>query len=310
MKKTKIAFIGTGAVGLSALFSAMHQHLAAEYGLIDINKQLTKGNQMDFADSRGAYREGLDVREYEYGDLKDADFVVISAGAFQLPGQDRNALIATNKKIIESIGAQVKASGFDGITVIMSNPVDSITYFYYKATGFARHKVIGSGTILDTNRLRLFIGDAIGVSPLSIEAYVLGEHGDSSLVAFDAIRVGGIKLAKFNSPFTLQNYEAKLEIPVRRRAYDIIDCKKATFYGIGTSIVQIIRAIVHNSREIITCGAVLAGEYGHHDVVAGTPCVLDHNGIKQVLEVDLTAAEKAKFDRSIDIVKTNIKNNQ
>lgn len=307
MKKTKIVFIGSGAVGMSTLFSAMHQNLAAEYGIIDINKKLAKGNVMDFRDSIPAYREGLNLVECDYSDLKDADFVVVSAGAPQEPGQDREALININQKIIESIAIDVKNSGFNGISIIICNPVDALTYYYYKATGFKKSKVIGSGTILDTNRLRLFISEKINVSPLNIQAYVLGEHGNSSLVAFSSIKVGGLLLSKFKTPYTLENYDKTLEHVVRRRAYEIIDNKRSTYYGIGVAIAQIIRAIVRDSHEIVVCGTYIDGEYGYHDLVFGTPCVLGINGIEQVLEVELNTVEKAKLHETVRILKGHLK---
>ncbi|WP_391591550.1 L-lactate dehydrogenase [[Mycoplasma] cavipharyngis] len=304
MKQTKIAFLGCGAVGMSSLYAALQQNLASEYGLLDVFADPRDGNVLDFQDACSFLREGSNVKAYDYHDLKDVDIIVISAGLPQKPEQTRLELIEDNRKIIEEIGRKIKSSGFTGITIMVSNPVDLMTYHYIKATGFDHNRVIGSGTVLDSSRLRYFIGSDLNISPIDIQGYVIGEHGDSSLVAFSAISINGIPLRHFKSKYNDSNYETDLETPIRRKAYEIIKRKRATFYGIGGGVAKLIRAIVYDSKQIIACGPLLHGEYGYQDIVFGTPCVIGANGIEKILELPLNEKEKAKLKNSVEVLKS------
>lgn len=306
MKPIKIALIGAGNVGNSFLYSAMNQGLASEYGIIDINHDFADGNAFDFEDASASLPRSFSVRRYEYSDLKNADFILITAGRPQKPGETRLELVADNIRIIRDIAFKVKESGFSGITVIASNPVDVITRAYRDASGFSDQKVIGTGTILDTARLQFAIAKRANVSPSSVQAYVMGEHGDSSFVAYSNIKIAGECFCHFAklTGIDSSNYEKELEYPVSRRAYEIINRKRATFYGIGAALARIVRNIIEDSKNIIIAGANLRGEYGFSGVNVGVPVVLGANGIEKIIEISLNDKEKEKFAKSVEIIET------
>lgn len=305
MKKINVISIGSGAVGNSFLYSAINQGLSGSYGIIDINKKVRDGNVLDFEDASWTNQRTFNIYSAEYKDLKNADFVVISAGRPQKPGETRLQLVEGNVAIMHEIATQVKKSGFKGIAIIVSNPLDIMTYAFWKYSGLPKNKVIGSGTTLDTARLRHYIGSRAGVSPKAIQAYVLGEHGDSSVVAFSQIKIESVPLKKLEKihKITESNYEKLLEEPVRRKAYEIIDRKGATYYGIGNCVAGILRAIIDDSNEVLPVSTYLNGEYGVKDIFTGVPSVLTRDGVKMILELDLNSKEKKKFSESIKILK-------
>ncbi|WP_025755358.1 L-lactate dehydrogenase [Mycoplasmopsis cricetuli] len=308
MKPTKIILIGAGAVGTAFVYSSINQGLAAEYGLIDQFENPRDGNVMDFEDVIFPSQRKYKVYAADYKDVKDADFIIITAGRPQKPGETRLEMVKENAEIMRNIARNVRDNGFKGITVIASNPVDIITWVYIKETGFDPKKVIGSGTILDTSRLRFLLGQKTGVSTSSIEAFVLGEHGDSSLVNFSSFKIAGLPFSKFEklTGINADNYEAEVEYPVSRKAYKIIERKRATFFGIGACLAKIVRTIQEDSKLVLPVGALLNGEYGFNDVVAGVPVILGSNGIEKILEIELNEKEKSKFKNSIDVIKNSI----
>lgn len=302
-RANKIAFIGAGNVGMSCLYACINQGLAHEYGVIDYFEQVRDGNILDIQDVCFSVDQSYAIKPYHYKDLVDVDYLVITAGSPQKPGQTRLDMVGNNLAIIKSIAQSVKDSGFQGITIIASNPVDVLTLGYIKYTGFDPKRVIGSGTMLDTARLVYEISTDLGVKPRAVTAYVLGEHGDSSLVAFSQIQVGGVPLANLKSRFTSDNYEEKLEKKVAHKAYEIINLKKATFYGIAAAMARLIKTMVSKEKNILVVGPLIQGEYGYEDVVFGTPCLIGDQGIEKVLEVRLNEKEKYKLQQSVKILK-------
>lgn len=305
MKKINVISIGVGMVGNSFLYSAIVQGLAGNYGIIDINEKLRDGNVLDFEDARWMNERDYNVYAATYKDVKNADFLIISAGRPQKPNETRLQMIEDNVLIIKEIATKVKASGFKGIAIIVSNPVDVLTYAFQKYSNLPYEKVIGSGTILDTARLRHIIGKKVGISPKSIQAYIIGEHGDSSLVAFSQIKIEGVPFKKIEKlhDITEKNYEKILEIPVHKKAYEIIQRKGSTFYGIGNSVAGLLRAIVSDSNEVLPVATYLNGQYGVKDVYIGAPAIVNRDGVKMVLELDLNEKEKQKFKNSVKIIK-------
>lgn len=306
-KQLDVVLIGSGAVGASFIYSAMIQNLQANFGIIDVNEKIRDGNVLDFEDAQWETPRDFNVTACDYKDIKDAKYLVITAGRPQKPGETRLQLMADNAKIMANIGRSVKESGFSGIAIIVSNPLDVMTYTFWKTSGLPKHRVIGTGTLLDTSRLRHYVAQRTGVSPKSVQGFILGEHGDSSLVAFSQIKVESIplthpKLAKIHK-ITDKNYEKLLEEPVRRKAYEIINRKGATYYGIGNSTAGLLRAIIDDSHLILPVSTYLNGEYGAKDVFIGVPAVITRDGVKMVLELDLNATEKKKFAQSVKIVK-------
>lgn len=316
----KIGVIGCGNVGVSFTYFALASSLANEFILIDVFEELRDGQVLDLQDAVFPATYDPVVRAGGYEDLKDANLIFISAGRPQKPGETRLEMLQDNKSIMEDIAKKVRDSGFQGVVLIASNPVDILTYVFYKASGFARNRVIGSGTVLDTSRLRYMIAQDCGVSTKSVEAYVLGEHGDSSLVAYSQIKVAGVPYLELKDTLTTtrdcctvpqpkylpENYEEKLEYVVSRRAYQIINRKRATYYGIGACITRLASAVLNNSLEILPAGPVLDGEYGYKNIVFGTPCVLGKDGIHKVVELQLNAKEKEKLKNSTDVIYKNL----
>ncbi|XP_032746481.1 L-lactate dehydrogenase-like [Rattus rattus] len=299
----KVVLIGSGAVGTSFLYSAINQGLASEYGVIDVNENGRDGNVLDLEDAIDSVPIQYKIYASDYSNLSDADYIVISAGRPQKPEETRLQMVQDNVKIIKDIASKIKASGFKGITFICANPVDVLTYAYLKETGFEKAKVIGSGTVLDTARLRLAISKDMGVSTRSVEgAYVIGEHGDSSVTTYSNIKVCGQHISTLKSRYTQDNYTTDLEKVVARKAYEIINRKRATFYGIGAAMAKLLSVVIRDTKEIVVCGSLLEGEYGLKDVVLGVPCVLGKNGIERVIELELNSMEKEKLANSYKIV--------
>ncbi|XP_032746450.1 L-lactate dehydrogenase-like [Rattus rattus] len=299
----KVVLIGSGAVGTSFLYSAINQGLASEYGIIDVSENSRDGNVMDLEDAIASVPREFKVYSTDYSELKDVDYIMIAAGRPQKPGETRLQMIQDNVQIIKDIAAKIKDSGFKGITFICANPVDILTYAYIKATGFCKCRVIGSGTVLDTARLKLAIAKDLNVAVSSVDnAYVIGEHGDSSVTVYSAISVANKNLVQSNSKFTPDNYQETLEKVVARKAYEIINRKRATFYGIGAAMARLLSAVMHDTKEILVCGAFLEGEYGLNDVVIGVPCVLGKEGIEKVVEIELNNLEKEKLAKSYKII--------
>ncbi|WP_435130169.1 L-lactate dehydrogenase [Mycoplasma sp. 6243] len=309
MKATKVILVGAGAVGASFLYSAINQGLAAKYGIIDKFDGPRDGNVLDLEDVIVPSVRKFEVFAASYADAKDADVVVITAGRPQVPGETRLQMVQDNALIMRDIAKQIKESGFQGITLIASNPVDVMTYVYMKETGFDPKKVIGSGTILDTSRLKQLLSKKTGVSTNNIEAFVLGEHGDSSLVNFSTFKIAGLPFSEFEAKtgINASNYIEELEKPVYTKAYKIIERKRATYYGIGACLAQILRYIQEDANAVLPLGVLLNGEYETSDVVIGVPAVVGSQGIKQIVQIKLNDKEKEKFARSVGIIKAAIK---
>lgn len=295
MKTRKVVLIGCGAVGTAFLYGAMNQNLFDEYVLIDAFEGASKGNAIDMSDAiPNLVQPPKYVKHGSFDDCADADIVVITAGVAQKPGETRLQLVGRNAKIIQDIANGVRDSGFEGITVIASNPVDIITTLYQRMTGFDPHKVIGSGTSLDSVRLNRLLCEKYKVSPKSVCAYVVGEHGDSSVSVFSAATIGGIPLAKFGVKMT-DSQQKKMHNEVMRMAYKIINLKRATFYGIGAALNKICRAVLQDENIVLPVSCVTTGTY---NLQLGWPAVINKDGWSRPLKLELNKDEKARFAKS------------
>ena len=304
MKAKKIILVGAGAVGCSFLYSAINRGLASEYGIIDVNKQNVEGQVLDFEDGSAPMDYPFNVFDATYKDCKDADIVVITAGRPQLPGETRLNMVEGNAIIMKDIAEGVKKSGFKGITVIASNPVDILTLVYQEVTGFDKKSIIGSGTSLDSARLTREISKRINIAPQSIQAYVMGEHGDSSVSAFSVATVGGAPLSYFVKQKRIDEKEfPKIHEYVWRKAYEIIDRKRATFYGIGVNLANICENIIRDSRKVLAVGAYLEGQYKNSGVYTGVPAVIGANGLQEIIELPISSSEQKQFDKSVKQLK-------
>ena len=307
--KKKVVLIGTGMVGMSFAYAALNQNLCDELVLIDINKQRAIGEAMDLNHGLAFSHSSMRIYQGDYDDCNDADVVVICAGVNQKPKESRLELLQRNTAVFSSIVPQVIQSGFDGIFVVATNPVDIMTRITYELSGFNASKVIGTGTTLDTARLRYLLGEYFEVDPRNIHAYVIGEHGDSEFVPWSQalLAVKPIKDVLIDNPqsFDMEDLE-KIANEVRDAAQQIIEAKGATYYGIGVAIVRVIRAILQNQNSVLTVSSRLRGEYGgKKDVFIGNPCIVNSQGAKRILELKLNDEELEKLDNSCNILNDN-----
>lgn len=297
--KNKVVLIGCGNVGMSYVYALLNQRTNVnELVLVDINQKRVEGEVMDLNHCLAFAPSKIDIKSGNYSDCRDADLVVIAAGANQAPGETRMDLINKNSKIFKSIVTSVIDSGFNGIFLVATNPLDIMTYLTWKYSGFDSCKVIGSGTSLDTARLRYLVGDKLGISPKNVHAYVIGEHGDSEFVPWSNANVGIQNIDNFISSSELD----KIELEVKNAAYEIINRKGATYYGIGMCLVMITNAILSNENRVIT----VSNYDKDNNVYIGTPAVVNREGVKQRIYVELTENETMKMQHSIDVIKDAI----
>ncbi len=305
MKKGKIVLVGTGFVGMSMAYSMLNRGGINELVLIDIDKDKTIGEQMDLSHGLPYAPQKMVIKAGDYDECKDAQVVVITAGIAQKPGQTRLELAKTNTKIMKQITQSIMASGFNGIIVVASNPVDLMTYVVAKVSGLPTSKVIGSGTVLDTARLRYLMSGYLKVSSKNIHAYIMGEHGDSSFVPWDHAYVGckKIKDVMKDNKHPMGDLE-KIHKEVVNAAYEIIEKKKATYYGIGMALNRLVRAILDNENSILTVSTYLKdGQYGQDDIYIGVPAIINSQGVRELLELDLNDVEQEKLNNSCNLIK-------
>ena len=305
MKKGNIVLVGTGFVGMSMAYTMLNRGGINELVLVDLDKDKTIGEEMDLSHGLPYAPQKMVIKAGDYSDCKDAQIVVITAGAAQKPGQTRLELAEVNTKIMKSITRQIMASGFDGIIIVATNPVDLMTYVVAKVSGLPKNQVFGSGTVLDTARLRYLLADYFKVSSKNIHAYIMGEHGDSSFVPWKHAYVGCKSVMDImkdnNHPISDLN---KIHKGVVDAAYEIIEKKKATYYGIGMALNRIVRAILDGENSILTVSAYLEnGMYGQDDIYIGVPAIINSKGVRELLELDLDEKEQAKLNNSCNIIK-------
>ncbi|RLQ97481.1 L-lactate dehydrogenase [Falsibacillus albus] len=300
----KIALIGTGFVGSSYAFAMLNQGIAQELIMIDVNKDKALGDAMDLSHGL-SFSSPMKIRSGEYRDCADADIVVITAGANQKPGETRLDLVEKNLKIFKSIVDSVMESGFNGIFLIATNPVDILTYATWKFSGLPKEQVIGSGTILDTARFRYLLGSYFDIDTRNVHAYIMGEHGDSEFPVWSHATIGASplhELIDIKDPQVAADLD-KLFLNVKDAAYQIIERKGATYYGIAMGLARITKAILHNENSILTISALMTGEYGVDDLYIGVPAIINRQGIRKVIELPLDEHEKQQLNASADLLR-------
>lgn len=301
----RVALIGAGSVGSSYAFALLNQSITEELVIIDLNENKAMGDAMDLNHGKVFAPNPTKTWYGTYSDCKDADVVCICAGANQKPGETRLALVEKNLRIFKGIVEEIMASGFDGIFLIATNPVDILTYATWKFSGLPKERIIGSGTILDTGRFRFMLGEYFDIAPANVHAYIIGEHGDTELPVWSHADIGGIsitELIKRNQKYTMKDLD-ELFINVRDAAYQIIEKKGATFYGIAMGLARITKAILNNENSVLTVSTYLEGEYGIEDVYIGVPAVVNRNGIREIVELTLNEQERQQFKHSADVLK-------
>lgn len=298
--KNKVVLVGCGNVGMAYAYALVNQKTAVdELVLIDINEDKIIGEVADLNHCLPYSPSKLKITTGSYGDCSDASIVVISAGSNQAVGETRMDLIHKNSKIFKSIVEPIMESGFRGIFVVATNPLDVMTYLTLKYSKLPPAKVIGSGTTLDTARLRYMLSNKIHVSPKSIEAYVIGEHGDSEFIPWSNASIALTNISEFITKEEMQ----EIEDDVRNSAYEIIKRKGATYYGIGASLAKITSAILDDTNEILS----VSGYDQANDVCISTPAIVGRTGIKKKIFIPLNKEEEEKLTKSITIIKDAIK---
>lgn len=306
----KIAIIGCGFVGSACAFALMQSGLFSEMVLIDSNEERAEGEALDI--SHGLpFSKPMQIYSGTYDDITDAGIIAITAGAGQKPGESRLELVHKNVEIFKSIIPEISKRNYKGILLIVSNPVDIMTYTALTLSGLPSNQVFGSGTVLDTARLKYLLGEHLGVDARSVHAFILGEHGDSEIAAFSSANVSGIELKKFCdfACKTDKHEEAMKEIAedVKLSAYEIIKKKGATYYGIAMSVRRICEAIILDQKSILPISCLQSGKNGIENVVLSMPMIVGKHGAERSVEISLSEEERQAIKNSADMLKGIIK---
>ncbi len=300
MNKQKLVIIGGGGmVGATAAYACALRSVVEEIVLIDRNADLVWGQAADINDAMGLDRN-VEVRAGDYSDIATDDIVVITAGAPQQPGQTRLELVGVNANIMRDIVKNIMAGGAKPYLVIVSNPVDVLTYVALKESGLPKARVFGTGTTLDTSRLKSYLADALNVDSKAVDAYILGEHGDSSFSTIETAQVGEVPIREY--PGFTDELVDNIEQKIRDRAYRVIDTKKSTYFAIGFVISKIVSALRHSAHTVYPVCSLAEGEYGLDNVVLGLPSAISSDGVKILAGYPLTEREQAALRHSAEVV--------
>ncbi len=303
---TKISIVGgAGAVGASSAYALMMSGLASEIVLVDVNERRAEGEAMDLAHGAPFVRP-VTIRSGSYADCADSQIVVITAGAAQKPGETRLDLVKKNTAIFRDMVPQIARAAPSAILLVVANPVDILTLTAVEASGFPHCRVIGSGTVLDTARLRALIGQRLNVDPRSVHGYVIGEHGDSEVVVWSRATVAGMPVAEFcaqrGTPCEA-DMQAEITEQVKRAAYEIIARKGATYYAIGLGVRHVVEAILRDQNTVLTVYTLMTGQFGIEKICLSLPSIVDHGGVEGVLMPKLSDEELAALRRSADVLR-------
>lgn len=302
-KSGRVAVIGAGLVGSTFAYALMMSGLVPEIVLVDADHERAVGEAMDL--NHGVpFVSNVRLWAGDYGDVRDADITVITAGANQKPGETRLDLVRRNAAILRSVVGEIVASGNEGIMLVVANPVDVLSYIAWKLSGWPAARVIGSGTVLDTARFRHALGRHFGVDPRSVHAYIVGEHGDSEVALWSSATIGNVPLDQ------LPQYDpaalARILTETRRAAYEIIQRKRATYYAIGLGVTRIVEAIRHDQQSVLSTATLLSGEYGIDDIYLSLPCVVGAGGVQRILTPPLSAGEVAGLRASAGVLRATL----
>ena len=296
----KAAIIGCGFVGASIAFRFLQQGLFSQLVLVDVNREKAEGEAMDLSDGL-PYAEAMEITAGGYDDIADCALIVITAGANQKPGETRLDLIGKNIAILKGVIGEITARDFGGILLVVSNPVDVLTYAAWKLSGYPKNRVIGSGTVLDTARLKQILGEKLGVDSRNVHAFIVGEHGDSELAVWSGANVSGVDLDQFchlrGDPLDHEEME-RIYQGVRDSAYEIIRRKGATYYGIAMAVGRIAQCILRDEKAVLPISAVLEGQYGLEGLCLSVPSIVGKGGLEEVLEIPLGPEEQKALGAS------------
>ena len=299
-QERKVVVIGVGSVGATYIYALMHTGIAGEIVLIDLDQKRVKGEVMDLEHGL-AFVQPVTIRSGDYSDCADANLIVVTAGAKQIPGQSRLDLIQRNADIVKSICDGIKKSDSDAVLLMVANPVDALTQVALKRLGWPRERVIGSGTVLDSARFRSMLSRHCGVDTRNVHAYILGEHGDSEVAAWSMTHVAGVLMKDYC--IICRGCDSKKRHEdifhrVRDSAYHIIDYKGSTYYAIGLSLTRISGAILRNEHSILTVSLLLQGEYDIDNICLSIPCVVGKTGVERIITASLSEDEQTALKAS------------
>ncbi len=307
----KVVMIGCGFVGSACCFSLMQSGLFSEMVLIDADKAKAEGEALDI--SHGVpFSKPIKIYAGDYDDIENASLIIISAGANQKPGETRLDLVKKNISIFKSIIPEIKKRDFKGILLIVANPVDILTTVAIKLSGLPENRVIGSGTVLDTARLKHELGNHLNVDPRSVHAFIIGEHGDSEIAAWSSANVSGIPLHNFcemRGHFNHEEATKKIAEDVKNSAYEIISRKKATYYGIAMAVKRICEAIARDEKSILPISSMLHGEYGIEGISLSMPAIVGKDGVETLVPIQLNDEEESKLRFSAKTLQDTLNQN-
>ena len=296
----KVAIIGCGFVGSSSAFALMQSGLFSEMVLIDVDHDRAEGEALDI--SHGLpFARPMNIYAGDYDDASDAAVTIITAGANQRPGETRLDLVKKNVAIFKAIIPEIAKRHYQGIVLIVSNPVDVLTYVTIKLSGLPLGRVLGSGTVLDTARFKYALGQHLGVDPRTVHARIVGEHGDSEIAVWSTANVGGVPINSFCELRGFYEHEESMKRiaeGVKNSAYEIIDKKNATYYGIAMTVKRLCEAIVRDEKSVLPVSNLMEGDYGLDDVVLSMPAIIGRGGIEQKVPISLSEEEHRKLEES------------
>ena len=305
VNQRKVAVIGCGFVGSATAFALMESGLFSEMVLIEADKNRAEGEAMDI--SHGLpFARPMKIYAGEYDDIVDAAIIIVTAGANQKPDETRLDLVHKNVSIYKSIIPEIASRGCEGILLIVSNPVDILTYVAWKLSGFPRNRVLGSGTVLDTARLKYNLGEHLGVDSRSVHAFIIGEHGDSELAVWSSATVSGVPIHKFCEMRGHYNHDEaaeRIHETVKNSAYEIIEKKRATYFGVAMAVRRICECLVRDEKSILPVSNLMQGEFGISDIALSVPAVVGADGVENIVPVSLNEEELEKLQASAATLK-------
>lgn len=305
VNQRKVAVIGCGFVGSATAFALMESGLFSEMVLIDADKNRAEGEAMDISHGLPFVRP-MKIYAGEYDDIVDAAIIIVTAGANQKPDETRLDLVHKNVSIYKSIIPEIASRGCEGILLIVSNPVDILTYVAWKLSGFPRNRVLGSGTVLDTARLKYNLGEHLGVDSRSVHAFIIGEHGDSELAVWSSATVSGVPIHKFCEMRGHYNHDEaaeRIHEAVKNSAYEIIEKKRATYFGVAMAVRRICECLVRDEKSILPVSNLMQGEFGISDIALSVPAVVGADGVENIVPVSLNEEELEKLQASAATLK-------
>ena len=301
----KVAVIGCGFVGSASAFALMQSGLFSEMVLVDVDHERAEGEALDIGHGMPLARP-MQIYAGDYDAVSDAAVIVVTAGANQKPGETRLDLVRKNVAVFKSIMPEIAKRKCKGIMLVVANPVDILTYVAAKLSGMPSRRVIGSGTVLDTARLKYLLSEHLGVDRRSIHAYIIGEHGDSEFAAWSSANVSGVPLydfCKMRGHSDFEGHSRKIEAEVRNSAYEIIRRKHATYYGIAMAVKRICEAVIRDEKSVLAVSSLMEDVYGVEDVALSMPAIVGKDGIEDLMPVRLSVEEQRKLRESAEVLK-------